>query len=119
MEKEKQQMMREQRLEYWEPASKAEASVSEGPDGGERGEAEERPLKSRSIQTFVCSGASLRSSVIWGQSCPLIFQFLNRSGGGCGSPQSDIWGGACCASAVLSNRRDFRSEQSYDPTRLR
>lgn len=45
MEKEKQQMMREQRLECWEPASKAEASVSKGPDGGDRGEAEERPLK--------------------------------------------------------------------------
>lgn len=52
MEKEKQQTMREQRLEHWEPASEAEASVSKGPYGGDRGEAEERPIKSRNIRLF-------------------------------------------------------------------
>lgn len=112
MEKEKQQMMREQRLEYWEPASNAEASVSEEPDGGDRGEAEERPLKSRSIQTLVCSGASLRSTIIWGQSCLLIFQFLNQFGGGCRSPQSDIWGGSllCIGRAVKQTGFQIRAE---------
>lgn len=82
-------MLREERLEYWEPASKAETWVSERPDGGDKGEAEERPLTTRNIPCF-CSGASSLSSIIWDQSCPLVFPFLNRFRGGYGTSECSL-----------------------------